>query len=134
LLIAAILSFAKPWGTVRHNPVKKAATTELGRSMVVEHVHRLTPGVITLRLTAADGSEPPAWEPGAHIALVLAPAAVRPYSLHRVPADRRGYAIAGLKGPEGRGGSIEIHKLEPGHPVMIKGSRNNFPLHDAPAY
>ena len=43
LLIAAILSFAKPWGTVRHNPVK-AATTELGRSMVVEHVHRLTPG------------------------------------------------------------------------------------------
>lgn len=134
LLIAAILSFAKPWGTVRHNPVKKAATTELGRSMVVEHVHRLTPGVITLRLTAADGSEPPAWEPGAHIDLVLGSGAVRQYSLHGDPADRTGYDIAVLKEPEGRGGSIEIHKLEPGHQVMIKGPRNNFPLHDAPAY
>lgn len=134
LLVAAILSFTKPGGTVRRNGAKSTAHAEPNRPAIVHSVRKLTPGVITLRLTAPDGAELPAWEPGAHIDLVLDSGRVRQYSLHGDPADRTGYDVAVLKEPEGRGGSLEIHELGPGCQIEIRGPRNNFPLVDAPAY
>ncbi|MEC4017208.1 PDR/VanB family oxidoreductase [Streptomyces sp. H27-D2] len=89
-------------------------------------------GVVRLRLT---GEELPAWEPGAHLDLVLSSGTVRQYSLCGDPADTAGYAIAIRRIDEGRGGSREAHDLlREGERVEVHGPRNRFPLVDAPAY
>jgi hypothetical protein len=60
-------------------------------------------GVVSLRVAPADGSPVPAWEPGAHIDLLLAAGKDRQYSLHGDPADRACYDVAVLREPEGSG-------------------------------
>lgn len=90
--------------------------------------------VASLRLTTADASPLPSWEPGAHIDLRLASGKVRQYSLAGDPSDRSAYDISVLREPEGQGASIEIHDLQEGSPVKIGGPRNNFPLVEAPSF
>ncbi|MFB7592699.1 PDR/VanB family oxidoreductase [Streptomyces sp. NPDC056169] len=95
---------------------------------------RATPadGVVELRL---EGSGLPAWQPGAHVDLVLPSGLVRQYSLCGDPADTGSYTVATRLIEDGQGGSREVHEqLHEGTEVEIRGPRNRFPLVDAPAY
>lgn len=77
----------------------------------------------------------PAWEPGAHIDLVLADDLVRQYSLCGDPAERDRLKVAVLLEPDGRGGSRHVHeRLEVGDLVPVRGPRNHFALVDAESY
>jgi ferredoxin-NADP reductase len=107
----------------------------VGVRLVVATVQSAAEGVRRLRLAAADGTDLPAWEPGAHVDLVLPSGLVRQYSLCGDPADRSVYEIGVLREPAGRGGSAEVHdRLVPGSGVTVFGPRNRFPLHDAGRY
>ncbi|MFC8951708.1 PDR/VanB family oxidoreductase [Streptomyces sp. NPDC057101] len=98
---------------------------------------RTTPaeGVVELRL---EGRGLPAWQPGAHVDLVLPSGLVRQYSLCGDPADPTAYTVATRLIEEergGRGGSREVHEqLHAGAEIEIRGPRNRFPLVEAPAY
>ncbi|MEU1278880.1 PDR/VanB family oxidoreductase [Streptomyces sp. NPDC005805] len=89
-------------------------------------------GVVRLRLEAPGL---PAWEPGAHIDLVLPSGLVRPYSLCGDPAEADVYTVAVRRVEDGRGGSREVHEqLTEGTELEIRGPRNRFPLAPAPGY
>ena len=97
--------------------------------------HELADGVVGLTLGAVDGAPLPAWEPGAHVDLLLRPGLVRQYSLCGDPADRRSWRIAVLREPAGRGGSAHVHDhLTVGERVTVAGPRNRFPLLRSPSY
>ncbi|GAB2857873.1 PDR/VanB family oxidoreductase [Actinocorallia aurea] len=90
-------------------------------------------GVCLLTLRPRGGA--PEWAPGAHLDLLLGPGLVRQYSLCGDPADRERLRVAVLAQPDGRGGSLHVHrKLAVGEALEIEGPRNTFPLVDAPAY
>ncbi|KQX53247.1 MULTISPECIES: PDR/VanB family oxidoreductase [unclassified Streptomyces] len=89
-------------------------------------------GVVELRL---EGRALPAWQPGAHIDLVLPSGLVRQYSLCGDPAEAGAYTVATRLVEDSRGGSREVHEqLHEGVEIEIRGPRNRFPLADAPAY
>ncbi|MFF4172635.1 PDR/VanB family oxidoreductase [Streptomyces sp. NPDC001744] len=92
-------------------------------------------GVVELRL---EGAGLPAWQPGAHVDLVLPSGLVRQYSLCGDPADTGAYTVATRligSGEGGRGGSREVHEqVREGMEIEIRGPRNRFPLVAAPAY
>ncbi|MEU9704861.1 PDR/VanB family oxidoreductase [Streptomyces sp. NPDC047981] len=89
-------------------------------------------GVVRLRL---EGTGLPAWQPGAHIDLVLPSGLVRQYSLCGDPAETDAYTVATRLIEDGRGGSREVHEqLHVGTEIEIRGPRNRFPLVEAPAY
>ncbi|MCX5343985.1 PDR/VanB family oxidoreductase [Streptomyces atratus] len=116
------------------NPVsghldRRSTTTR--RLLITE---RATPadGVVQLRL---EGPGLPAWQPGAHLDLLLPSGPVRQYSLCGNPADRDTYTIATRLVEEGRGGSREVHdRLHEGEEIEVRVPRNRFPLVEAPAY
>ncbi|MER5205342.1 PDR/VanB family oxidoreductase [Streptomyces sp. NPDC002825] len=95
---------------------------------------RATPaeGVVELRL---EGDGLPAWQPGAHVDLVLPSGLVRQYSLCGDPGDTDAYTVATRLIEDGQGGSREVHEqLHEGVEIEIRGPRNRFPLVDSPAY
>ncbi|MET8796867.1 PDR/VanB family oxidoreductase [Nocardia sp. NPDC004568] len=103
--------------------------------MVVQHKQLIAEHVVALRLTPARNSSLVPWTPGAHIDLHLPTGAVRQYSLCGDPADRRGYDLAVLREPEGRGGSAFIHdRLHIGDTLTVSPPRNNFTLAPAARY
>jgi ferredoxin-NADP reductase len=92
-------------------------------------------GVLSLLLEHPDGSELPAWTPGAHIDVVLPSGTVRQYSLCSDPAEKTQYRIAVLNDPNSRGGSREIHEtVRTGNMLPYRGPRNHFELEPAPHY
>jgi ferredoxin-NADP reductase len=92
-------------------------------------------GVLALTLRDPLGRELPAWEPGAHVDLVLGPGLERQYSLCGDPADRTAWRIAVLREPAGRGGSALVHdQVDVGDKVRVRGPRNHFRLEPAPRY
>ncbi|HEX2072790.1 MAG TPA: PDR/VanB family oxidoreductase [Geodermatophilus sp.] len=92
-------------------------------------------GVVVLDLRDPSGADLPAWQPGAHIDLVLPDGLTRQYSLCGTPADRAVWRIAVLREPESRGGSARVHEeLAEGVEVDVRGPRNNFPLVPSPHY
>ncbi|MFI0187320.1 PDR/VanB family oxidoreductase [Streptomyces sp. NPDC017082] len=94
-----------------------------------------TAGVVSLDLRRPDGAPLPAWTPGAHIDLLLAPDRVRQYSLCSSPQDARVWRVAVLREQAGRGGSLHVHgKLSEGDPVRVRGPRNHFSLEGAEEY
>ncbi|PWV82676.1 Ferredoxin-NADP reductase [Prauserella marina] len=98
------------------------------REPVAEDVLRLT-------LVTESGDPVPAWEPGAHIDLLLADGLERQYSLCGDPADRSALMVAVLREPSGRGGSAFVHdRLTEGTKVPARGPRNNFALAPASRY
>ncbi|MFB7495451.1 PDR/VanB family oxidoreductase [Streptomyces sp. NPDC056161] len=93
---------------------------------------RVADGVVRLRLV---GRRLPAWEPGAHLDVVLPSGLVRQYSLCGDPADTTSYTIAARLVADGRGGSREVHeRVAAGTELEVRGPRNRFPLVAAPAY
>ncbi|MGY1742135.1 PDR/VanB family oxidoreductase [Blastococcus sp. SYSU D01050] len=92
-------------------------------------------GVVVLDLRDPAGADLPAWEPGAHVDLLLADGLTRQYSLCGDPADRSVWRVAVLREREGRGGSAHVHEeLHEGATVGVRGPRNHFPLVESPRY
>ncbi|MEU8662470.1 PDR/VanB family oxidoreductase [Actinoplanes philippinensis] len=92
-------------------------------------------GVVALDLRSADGRELPAWTPGAHVDVHLAPGLTRQYSLCGDPADRSVWRIAVRREDAGRGGSRHVHeRLSEQDPIEVGEPRNHFPLQPAARY
>jgi ferredoxin-NADP reductase len=103
-------------------------------TMVVRALRREAEGVVSVVLALPDGGALPAWQPGAHVDLVL-PDMVRQYSLCGSPEDRGSYRLGVLREPDGRGGSRHVHEhLAVGDTVGVRRPRNRFPLVEAPRY
>lgn len=106
-------------------------TTEL----LVRQQRLESDGVLSLVLEHPDGSELPAWTPGAHIDVILPSGTVRQYSLCSDPAEKTQYRIAVLNDPKSRGGSREIHEtVRTGSLLPYRGPRNHFELEPAQNY
>ncbi|QEC49766.1 oxidoreductase [Baekduia soli] len=104
------------------------ATFELVVGAKVEEAR----GVVSLLLAAPDGAPLPAWAPGAHIDLLLAPDLERQYSLCSDPAQPARWRVGVLREPDGRGGSAHVHAvLKAGDRVTARGPRNHFRLVEA---
>ncbi|MFZ3557052.1 PDR/VanB family oxidoreductase [Streptomyces sp. BH055] len=105
-------------------------------SLLVTRHEQVAEGAVQLRL---EGHDLPAWQPGAHLDLVLPSGLVRQYSLCGDPEDTSSYTVATRFIPAdegGRGGSREVHEqVREGMEVEVRGPRNRFPLDAAaPAY
>ena len=112
-------------------PTTAMATTysEHVSELVVAGREPVADGVVSLVLEHPDGEELPAWTPGAHVDLVLAPDLTRQYSLCGSPADRTRWRIGVLLDRGGRGGSRHVHeRLEVDSRLPVRGPRNHFPL------
>ena len=111
------------------------ATSEFEAEARVAAKEEVADGVVALTLREAGGRPLPAWEPGAHVDLVLDGAPTRQYSLCGNPADHSAYRLGVLRDPDGRGSSRFVHdRLRAGDTVRVRGPRNNFPLVDSPRY
>ncbi|MGW3306785.1 PDR/VanB family oxidoreductase [Streptomyces sp. NPDC001073] len=109
--------------------------TDHEAELVVEAREFAADGVLALTLRHPLGEQLPAWEPGAHIDVLLGPGLERQYSLCGDPADRTSWRIAVLREPAGRGGSAYVHgQLEQDDKVRVRGPRNHFRLEPAPRY
>jgi ferredoxin-NADP reductase len=109
--------------------------TSYEAELVVDRRESAADGVLALTLRHPLGEELPAWEPGAHIDILLGPGLERQYSLCGDPADRSVWRIAVLREPDGRGGSAYVHgELGQGDKVRVRGPRNHFALEPAPRY
>lgn len=103
--------------------------------LVVDGREFAADGVLALTLRHPLGEELPAWQPGAHIDVLLGPDLERQYSLCGDPADRTAWRVGVLREPDGRGGSAYVHtELALGDKVRVRGPRNNFALEPAPRY
>lgn len=92
-------------------------------------------GIVRLQLRHEAGIPLPAWEPGAHIDLLLPGGLVRQYSLCGDPARREIYQIAVLEEPLSRGGSRAVcGELREGSALSISAPRQLFPLEPARRY
>src|SRR3978361_501797 len=97
-------------------------------------IHAAAEDVRVLVLADPDGHRLPAWSPGAHVDVLLPSGLIRQYSLCGDPADVRRWQIAVLRVADGRGGSAEMHGLELGARLGIRGPRNHFGLVPADRY
>ena len=112
-----------------------ATTAGATLPLVVEERVDASSGVVALTLTSRDGLDLPAWQPGAHVDLLLGEGLVRQYSLSGDPADTTSYRVGVLREPDGRGGSSFVHEnLRPGSRVEVRGPRNHFVLEPSPRY
>lgn len=112
-----------------------AGDNEIDRTLIIAGHERIADAVWLITLRDPSGGALPAWEPGAHIDIVLDADTVRQYSLCSSPADTHEYRIAVLREVEGRGGSRRIcDDLKAGDSITIRGPRNHFPLAHAKHY
>lgn len=98
--------------------------------VVVTGLEHVADGVVALTLSSPDGSDLPAWEPGAHLDLHLGDGVIRQYSLCGDPSNRSSWRVAVLLDPNGRGGSARVHALRSGERVLAGEPRNHFPFLD----
>jgi ferredoxin-NADP reductase len=112
-----------------------AQVREFTIDLVVHRRHAAADGVVALDLADPQGGDLPAWEPGAHIDLLLEEGLVRQYSLCGDPADPKTWRVGVLLDPQSRGGSRHVHaNLFEASSVRVRGPRNHFPLVDSPRY
>lgn len=132
LLAMTVLSLFKP---ARLTPLgRRRRRLRKTRRVVVTDTRTVALGVVELELSHPRGRPLPAWQPGAHVDLVLPSGLVRQYSLCGDPSDRGSYRVAVRRDSGGRGGSVEVHRLRPGDRLRVRGPRNTFPLRDADRY
>ncbi|WP_327342554.1 PDR/VanB family oxidoreductase [Streptomyces europaeiscabiei] len=117
------------------SPSPSPSSSTYEAELVVDGREFAADGVLALVLRHPLGEELPAWEPGAHIDVLLGPELERQYSLCGDPADRHSWRIGVLREPDGRGGSAYVHtELARGDKVRVRGPRNNFALEPVPRY
>lgn len=129
--------FAPGAGRAAETPgAPSASTKRLETEVRVATKTAVAEGVVALELQAADDQPLPAWEPGAHVDLVLPGARpTRQYSLSGDPTDRATYRLGILREANGGGGSMFVHdELAAGAALRIRGPRNNFQLVASPRY
>jgi ferredoxin-NADP reductase len=108
---------------------------EFTTDLVVHRRHAAADGVATLDLVHPDGDDLPAWEPGAHIDLLLDEGLIRQYSLCGDPRDAKTWRVGVLLDPNSGGGSRHVHdNLVEGNTVRVRGPRNHFALVDSARY
>ena len=117
-------------------PATDAPATELVTPVRLASRELAADGVAALVLEPAEGGALPAWEPGAHVDLVLGDdVATRQYSLCGDPGDTSSYRLGVLRDEHGRGSSLHVHdRLEVGDVVEVRGPRNNFALRPSARY
>jgi ferredoxin-NADP reductase len=116
-------------------PATSAAVHEFTAELVVHRRHAPADGVAALDLVDPAGSDLPAWEPGAHIDLLLDEGLTRQYSLCGDQQDAKTWRIGVLLDPQSRGGSRHVHEnLVEGTTVRVRGPRNHFALVDSARY
>jgi ferredoxin-NADP reductase len=118
--------------------------TSYEAELFVDRRESAADGVIALSLRHPLGERLPAWEPGAHVDVVLGPGLERQYSLCGDPADRHAWRIAVLREPDRHwgspqpkagGGSDYVHEqLSEGDKVRVRGPRNHFVLRPSARY
>ncbi|AOZ01771.1 oxidoreductase [Cupriavidus sp. USMAHM13] len=92
-------------------------------------------GIVSVELRAVDGSELPAYTPGAHIDLHLGNGLVRSYSLCGAPEQRDRYVVGVLNDRASRGGSRYVHEqLRVGSTLTVGAPRNHFELDEGAAH
>jgi cytochrome P450/ferredoxin-NADP reductase len=124
-----------PFEFERNDESSPAVTDAEHRPMLVEGQRLVADRVLELSLRPRDGLKLPAWEPGAHIELLLPSGAARQYSLCGDPADETRYVVAVLEEVDGRGGSAELHRIARADAeILVRPPRNNFPLKPSPRY
>ncbi|MCE5291499.1 MAG: FAD-dependent monooxygenase [Nocardiaceae bacterium] len=123
----------QPWGRPPVTPAPRASAPKPVRA-VVTRIDQISPDVRALTLAPADGTRWPAWTPGSHVDLGLPSGAIRQYSLCGPQEDRTTVRVAVLREDDGRGGSVEVHRLQEGAHVTVSEPRNNFELHPAAEY
>lgn len=102
--------------------------------LVLESVEKETDLISVFRFAAADGSELPAYEPGAHVDFDLGPAGTRSYSLIDWPQVSGTFDVAVQREDEGQGGSKAMHALAAGQELSASGPKNDFPLAGNPGF
>ncbi|WP_130494107.1 PDR/VanB family oxidoreductase [Motilibacter rhizosphaerae] len=101
--------------------------SDVERDLVVDARTELAQGVVALDLVAHNGRDLPAWTPGSHVDVVLAPGTERQYSLCGNEDDRSRWRIAVLREDAGRGGSLALHDdVRVGQRLRVRGPRNHF--------
>jgi ferredoxin-NADP reductase/predicted pyridoxine 5'-phosphate oxidase superfamily flavin-nucleotide-binding protein len=122
--------------TLAHATPGATAASALGSGpldLVVSGLRQLTPRIRHFELRAVDGGPLPAWRPGAHLLLPVRTAVgteSRAFSLVGDPRDREVYEIAVMQKPEGRGGSLALHRdYALGTALRCDRPRNAFALH-----
>ncbi len=96
---------------------------------IISKVEHLSDDIAVYEFRDADGRDLPVWDAGAHLDIVVAPEFLRQYSMCGDPADRSSYRIAVLKEPDGRGGSLLMHRIfSEGRRVFLSKPINHFPL------
>ena len=95
----------------------------------VAAVRQLSEDIRCFELRRPDGQPLPAFTPGAHVDLHLAPGVVRQYSLCNGPGEHDHYLIAVKREPASRGGSAALHeRVQAGDVLRLTGPRNHFEL------
>ena len=97
----------------------------------------LTDRISTFTIGPAQGAELPGYEAGAHITITLPDGQTRAYSLiwwDQIPQTPSDYMIAVQREDDGKGGSTQMHQLEPGDTITFAPPKSDFPVQtDAPA-
>jgi vanillate O-demethylase ferredoxin subunit len=116
------------------------STTPVILRLRVAEARELNPLIRLLRLRADDGSALPGYSAGAHLRVrVQLPhggSDWRHYSLIDFSADAAAcagpaeYRIAVRRDDQGRGGSLFMHRVQPGQLLEIEAPKNEFPLRD----
>lgn len=103
--------------------------------VVVDRITDEAAGIRSFDLVRPDGGPLPAYEPGAHVELVLPNGLARSYSLVGPLDDVHRYRVAVGLDANSRGGSRYLHaSVRVGARLRIGAPRNHFPLvEDAPA-
>ena len=110
-------AFKMPEGPPPAFPVVLVRRTEMARD------------IARYEFASADGAPLPSFEAGAHIDVVIAPEYRRSYSLAGDPADRSRYVLGVLREPQGKGGSMLMHRaFREGKRVFVTPPANLFPL------
>ncbi|MED5812596.1 PDR/VanB family oxidoreductase [Mycolicibacterium sp. 050232] len=106
-----------------------------GIGVAVRQLRWEADGVVSVQLQPPSGELLPAWEPGAHIDLLLPTGIQRQYSLCGPVGERAYYRIGVRRERTSRGGSEYVHAfLRPGQRLTVAGLRNTFELHRATSY
>ena len=115
-------------GVVHRYTVPDAADSPVIR-VTLSKVEAMTADVNKYEFTTMDGSDLPEWTAGAHLDVLVSPEYLRQYSMSGNPADRSKYQIGVLREDEGRGGSLQMHRIfNEGRKVFISKPINHFEL------
>ncbi|WP_205731264.1 ferredoxin reductase, partial [Acinetobacter baumannii] len=98
--------------------------------VIIQKIHQLTPTIRAFELVAANGTELPSFEAGAHIDVHLKNGLIRQYSLSNCCTEKHRYVIGVLHDANSRGGSRCIHtEYREGDHLKIGEPRNLFEIH-----